>query len=138
MSTGYRDKNNKFHPINNKKRMKKERQAKRYIGVGIKLGKPKSPAEKLKMDTKIKADISSQIAFRKELVDKNEELFQKIESGAGEGETSFTSERREQFKDNRDVIKGVEKDIKRNIKRLDKEDRKKLPQNVQNDVRTFR
>jgi len=138
MSTGYRDKNKKFHPINNKKRMVRYGGKERNVGVGIRLGKPKSPAEKLKMDTAIKADINSQIAFRKELVDKNEELFQKIEAGSGEGETSFTSERREQFKDNRNVIKDVEKDIKKNIKRLDKEDRKKLPQNVQNDVRTFK
>ena len=137
MSTGYRDKNNKFHPINNKKRKVRYGGKERYIGVGIKLGKPKSPAEKLKMDTTIKANINSQISFRKELVDKNEELFQKIEAGSGSGETSFTSERREQFKDNRKVIKDVEKDIKKNIKRLDKEDRKKLPQNIQNDVRTF-
>jgi len=133
MSTGFRDKNKKFHPINNKKRMKKERQAKRYIGVGIKLGKPKPPA------SKIKAEISEDLRFRNELVDKNEALFLKIEEGStGENQSGFTKERREQFKDNRNVIKDLEGDIKKNIKRLDKEDRATLPNNVKNDVRTFK
>ena len=110
----------------------------RTVGVGIRLGKPKSPAEKIEMNKKLKADITTDLAFRKELVNKNEELFLKIEEGSGQGETTFTSERREQFKDNRDVIKGVEKDIKKSIKRLDKEDRQKLPTSVKNEVKTFR
>ncbi len=132
MSTGYRDKNNKFHPINNKKRMVRYGGKTRKIGVGIKLGKEKPPAGK------IKADINSDLAFRKELVNKNEALFEKIEAGTGENESGFTKERREQFKQNRDVIHDLEGDIKKNIKRLDKEDRKTLPTNVKNDVRTFR
>jgi len=132
MSTGF-TKNKKFHPINNKKRMVRYGGKQRTVGVGIKLGKEKPPAGK------IKKEINEDLAFRKELVDKNEALFEKIEAGAsGEGETGFTKERREQFKDNRDVIKDLQKDIKNNIKRLDKEDRKTLPTKVKNDVRTFR
>jgi len=138
MSTGYRDSNKKFHPINNKTRKVRYGGKQRQVGVGIKLGKPKSPAEKIKMDKKIKQDITTDLAFRNELFAKNELLFEKIEAGSGEGETGFTKERREQFKDNREVIKSLEKDIKNNIKRLDKEDRKTLPTNVKNDVRTFR
>ncbi len=133
MSTGYRDKNNKFHPINNKKRMVRYGGKTRRIGVGIKLGKEKPPA------SKIKKEITTDLEFRQTLVDKNEALFEKIELGSsGEGETGFTKERREQFKDNRDVIKDLQKDIKNNIKRLDKEDRKTLPTEVKNQVRTFR
>jgi len=132
MAQGYRDSNKKFHPINNKKRMVRYSGKTRKIGVGIKLGKPKPPAGK------IKAEINSDLAFRKELVDKNEVLFEKIEAGTGENESSFTKERQEQFKQNREVIKDLQKDIKNNIKRLDKEDRKTLPTNVKNDVRTFR
>jgi len=138
MSTGYRDKNKKFHPINNKKRMVRYGGKERTVGVGIRLGKPKSPAEKIKMNKKLKMDIDEDLKFRKELVDKNELLFEKIEAGSGEGETGFTKERREQFKDNRDVIKDLQKDIKQNIKRLDKEDRNALPTSVKNEVKTFR
>jgi len=132
MSTGYRDKNKKFHPINNKTRKVRYGGKERTVGVGIKLGKPKPPAGK------IKKEIDDDLAFRKQLVDKNEILFDKIEAGAGENESAFTKERQEQFKQNRDVIKDLEKDIKNNIKRLDKEDRKTLPTTVKNDVRTFR
>ena len=138
MSTGYRDKNKKFHPINNKKRMVRYGGKERQVGVGIKLGKPKSPAEKIKMNKKLKEDIGQDLAFRKELFDKNELLFEKIEAGSGEGETGFTEERREQLKKNKEIIKDLEKDIKKNIGRLDKEDRKTLPVSVKNDVRTFR
>lgn len=133
MSTGFRDKNKKFHPINNKKRMVRYGGKTRKIGVGIKLGKPKPPAGK------IKKEINEDLEFRKDLVDKNEILFERIEaSSSGESETGFTKERREQFKDNRDVIKDLQKDIKNNIKRLDKEDRQNLPKKVRNEVKTFR
>ncbi len=133
MSTGFRDKNKKFHPINNKKRMVRYGGKTRRIGVGIKLGKEKQPTGK------IKKEIDEDLKFRKELVDKNEVLFEKIELGStGEGDSGFTKERREQFKDNRDVIKDLQKDIKNNIKRLDKEDRENLPKSVRNEVKTFR
>jgi hypothetical protein len=133
MSTGYRDKNKKFHPINNKTRKVRYGGKQRNVGVGIKLGKEKPPAGK------IKKEITADLAFRQTLVDKNEALFEKIELGSsGEGETGFTKERREQFKDNRDVIKDLQKDIKNNIKRLDKEDRQTLPTEQKNQVRTFR
>lgn len=132
MTQGYRDSNKKFHPINNKTRKVRYGGKEREVGVGIKLGKPKPPA------SKIKKEINDDLAFRKELVDKNESLFEKIEAGTGENESPFTKERQDQFKQNRDVIKDLEKDIKNNIKRLDKEDRKTLPTNVKNDVRTFR
>jgi len=85
MSTGYRDSNKKFHPINNKTRKVRYSGKQRQVGVGIKLGKPKSPAEKIKMDKKIKQDITTDLAFRNELFTKNELLFEKIEAGSGEG-----------------------------------------------------
>jgi len=132
MSTGYRDKNKKFHPINNKTRKVRYSGTTRKVGVPITLGKPKPPAGK------IKKEINEDLKFRNELTIKNEALFEKIEEGTGENESGFTKERREQFKKNREVIRDLEKDIKNNIKRLDKEDRKTLPTNVKNDVRTFR
>ncbi len=132
MSTGFRDKNKKFHPINNKKRKVRYGGKSRNVGVGIRLGKPKPPAGK------IKKDIDKDLKFRKELTTKNDELFEKIETGSVEGVTEFTQSRQEQFKKNKEIIKDLEKDIKNNIKRLDKEDRKTLPVSVKNDVRTFR
>ncbi len=128
MSTGFRDKNKKFHPINDKTR-KVRYSGTRKVGIGIKLGKEKPPA------SKIKADIKSDILFRKKLIDRNEELFEKIEAG---GDTGFTKERREQFKKNQDVIHDLEGDIKKNIKRLDKEDRKTLSIETNQEIRTFR
>ncbi len=121
-------KDKKFHPVNNKTR-KKSYGGTRKVSIGVKLGKPKPPA------SKIKADIGTDIAFRKRLLNENEVIFQKIEEG---GDSPLNKERREQFNKNRDIIKDVENEIKKNIKRLDKEDRATLPTEVKNEVRTFR
>ena len=127
MSTGYRDKNKKFHPIDKTRKVRYS--GTRKVSLGVKLGKPKPPA------SKIKAEINTDIAFRKRLFNENELLLQKIEEG---GDSPFNRDRREQFNKNREIIKDVEKSIKKNIKRLDKEDRATLPTEIKNEVRTFR
>jgi len=129
-------KNKQFHPIKKtvrkknhfeKKSLKPEKKG--GFGVALGLGKPKPSAQKLMVDIKENFD------FRARLVDKNEELFEKIETG---GDTTFTKDRREQFNKNKEVIRDLQKEIKKDIGRLDKDEREKIPTNIKQGLKTFR
>jgi len=119
---GYK-KNGKFHPINKHTRYKKS--GGRSIIPKLELRLP----ERKETFSQINADINRDAGLRDKLIDKSEQLAEKIEANP---QSEFTESRRDQIRVNRKVIKDLNSDIKSNLRKLTKEERRTLPDEVKN------
>lgn len=123
MSRGFK-RNKKFHPINTNKK-------------GVRKAKGKSIIPKLELRlperkesfAQINEDINRDNNLRTTLIEKNEAIAEKIESSP---DSEFTESRKEQFKKNSKIIKDLSNDIKKNIGKLTKEEKTRLPEDVKN------
>lgn len=123
MSRGF-TKNKKFHPINSNKK-----------GVRMKKGKSIRPKFELKLPERketfaqINEDINRDNNLRTTLIEKNDEIADKIESSP---QSEFTESRKDQFKKNSKIIKDLNSEIKRSIGKLTKEEKERLPDDIKN------
>jgi len=120
LAKGYKDSSGKFHPIR-QKRYKKS--GGRSIIPKIELRLP----ERKESFAEISADIERDANQREVLIDKNDAFIEKIEANP---KSEFTESRKDAIRQNTKVIKDLKNDIKSNIRRLTKDERKRLPENV--------
>ena len=122
MSKGFK-RNNKFHPITNKK------------GVRMKRNKSVIPKLELRLPerketfSQIIEDINRDNNLRTSLLEENDKLAEKIEATP---QSEFTESRKEQFKKNSKIVRDLSNDIKKNIGKLTKDERERLPEDVKN------
>ncbi len=119
-------KDGKFRPTGKKKR--KSSKSKSTEVFGIKLFE-KEPVSAGKVTTRIKADLNA----RQELREKNTMLVSEIEDNP---QSEFNIPRRDKIKTNNGEIKRLNKDIKNNFNSLSKEQKEKLPVEIQSQLRT--
>lgn len=79
--------------------------------------------------------IEREFKVKKDLESDNEKLISQIESNPT---SEFIDERREQLRENKRELKDLTKGIKSNVKKLDKEQRKNLPQDIRDELRIFK
>ena len=125
MSNGFK-KDGKFRPTGKKKR--KSSKPKSTEVFGIKLFQ-KEPVSTGKVTTRIKADLNA----RQELREKNTMLVSEIEDNP---QSEFNIPRRKKIKTNNGEINRLNKDIKNNFNSLNKEQKEKLPVEIQSQLRT--
>jgi len=125
MAKGF-TKDGKFRPTGKKKR--KSSNSKSTEVFGIKLFQ-KEPVSAGKVTTRIKADLNA----RQELREKNTMLVSEIEDNP---QSEFNIPRRGKIKTNNGEIKRLNKDIKNNFNSLSKEQKEKLPVDIQSQLRT--
>lgn len=121
---GFTDKKGKFHPIR-KKRYSKTRKS---LVPKLELRLPQRE-ESFGM---IKKDINRDVALKEKLTDRNEAIADKIESSP---DSTFAVSRRDQIKQNNQVIKALRNDLKKDLRKLTKEERRSLPDEVKNEIR---
>ena len=119
-------KDGKFRPTGKKKG--KSSKPKSTEVFGIKLFQ-KEPVSAGKVTTRIKADLNA----RQELREKNTLLVSEIEDNP---QSEFNIPRRNKIKTNNGEIKRLNKDIKNNFNSLNKEQKEKLPVEIQSQLRT--
>jgi uncharacterized membrane protein YfhO len=117
---GYKDSSGKFHPVR-QKRYKKS--GGRSIIPKIELRLP----ERKESFAELSADIERDANQRENLIDKNDAFIEKIEANP---KSEFTESRKDAIRQNTKVIKNLKNDIKSNIRKLTKDERKQLPENV--------
>jgi len=122
---GFTDKSGKFHPISRKKRYSKVRKS---LVPKLELRLPKREQS----FGEIKKDINRDVALKEKLSDRNEAIADKIEASP---ESTFAVSRREQIKQNNQVIKVLKNDLKKDLRKLTKEERRTLPDEVKNEIR---
>ncbi len=118
---GFTDKKGKFHPIR-KKRLSKVRKS---LIPKLELRLPKREES----FGEIKKDINRDVKLREQLTNANETIADKIESTP---DSTFTVPRRDQIKANNQVIKALNNDIKKDLRKLTKEERRVLPDDIKN------
>lgn len=118
---GFTDKKGKFHPIRNKRYSK----VRKSLVPKLELRLPKREES----FGEIKKDINRDVALKEKLTNANETIADKIESSP---ESTFAVPRREQIKANNQVIKVLNNDIKKDLRKLTKEERRALPDDVKN------
>ena len=79
--------------------------------------------------SEISARITRDVNLREKLIDKNESLADKIESNP---ESEFTESRKDELRKNQKVIKDLNGDIKKHIGKLTNDEKKRLPEDIQN------
>ncbi|MCP6727119.1 MAG: hypothetical protein KJI69_03785 [Patescibacteria group bacterium] len=121
---GFTDKRGKFHPIRNKRYSK----TRKSLVPKLELRLPKRE-ESFGM---IKKDINRDVALKEKLTDRNEAIADKIESSP---DSAFAVSRRDQIKQNNQVIKALRNDLKKDLRKLTKEERRTLPDEVKNEIR---
>ena len=124
MAKGFKKKG-KFIPTDKKK--KKSSKSKSTKSTGFKLFQ-KEPVNAGKVTTRIKADLNA----RNQLREKNNMLVSDIEDNPT---SEFNIPRRNKLKTNNDEIKRLNKDIKGNFNSLSKDQKQKLPIEVQSQLR---
>ena len=126
-------KNNKFHPIRNKRTVSKTRRAKDSKGLSTSLGAIISPPKKA---TKILIkQLTDDLDFRDRLIGENTKLKEEIKADP-QGE--FAKGSREEFKENAKEIKNLGNDAKRAFRDLPKESKEILDRSLMNGLRVLR
>lgn len=105
-------------------RFKKEKGKESGLRLGLKF-----PERKEVDFEKAQKEIQANIEFRDKLLDKNDQLVEKIESTPT---STFTESRKQQLNTNARAIKEVENDIKKTINQLSNEQKENLPTEVKN------
>lgn len=119
-------KDGKFHPIKPYNKVRKAKDGKiRSIIPKLELKLP----QRKESFSEIKKDIDRDVNLREELVTKSDVLADKIEASP---QSTFAESRKEQIRENSRVIKDLKNDIKNNLRKLTKDERKQLPDNVKN------
>jgi hypothetical protein len=118
---GFTDKKGKFHPLR-KKRYSKVRKS---LIPKLELRLPKREES----FAEIKKDINRDVKLRESLANANDTIADKIESSP---DSTFAVPRRDQIKANNEVIKALNNDIKKDLRKLTKEERRALPDDVKN------
>lgn len=119
---GFTDKKGRFHPIRNK----------RYSKTRKSLVLPKLQLRLPKREEsfgEIKKDINRDVKLREQLTNANDTIADKIEASP---DSTFAVSRREQIKANNQVIKALNNDIKKDLRKLTKQERRVLPDDIKN------
>ena len=125
---GYK-KDGTFHPIENKKGVRKKRdQSLKLEGVKLPKIDIRLPQRK-ETFAELKSNIERNANLRKELIEKNEQLADKILANPT---SEFNETWREQIRQGNKVVKDVDGDIKRDLGKLTDNERKQLPDEIKN------
>ncbi len=120
-------KGGKFRPTGNKSKSSKQKSVEPF---SIKLFGEKKKGSIADVTKRVKADFKE----RERLSDENTMLVSEVEENPS---SEFNISRRTKIKKNVGEIKRLQKDIKKNIKSLNKEQQQKLPVEIVSEVRTF-
>lgn len=127
MAKGFKKKG-KFIPTGNKKNKSSREKSTGGIG-GLKLFQ-KIPVNFKKVLARIKADLNA----RRGLKEKNTMLVSEIEDNPA---SEFNEPRKDKLQVNNKEVSRLEKDIKTNTNSLSKEQKQKIPVDVQSELRTL-
>lgn len=116
-------KDGKFHPIRKKRYAKSGKL--RSILPKLELKLP----ERKESFSQINSDINRDAGLRDKLIDKNEVLAEKIETNP---KSDFAPSRKEQLNQNNRVVKELNNDIKSSLRKLTKDERRQLPDEIKN------
>lgn len=125
MAKGFKKKG-KFIPTGNKKG--KSSKPKSISPFGIKLFKEKEPVSAGQVISRIKSDLNARTMIK----EKNTMLVSEIEDNPS---SEFNIPRRQKIQKNNEEVKRLQKDIKNNFKALNKEQKQKLPIELQSQLR---
>jgi len=126
MAKGFK-KNGKFIPTGKKSKSSKQKSVEPF---SIKLFGEKKKASVADVTKRVKSDFKE----RERLSDENSMLVSEVEDNPA---SEFNNSRRTKIKKNVKEIKRLQKDIRKNIKSLNKEQQQKLPIAIVSEVRTF-
>ena len=119
-------KDGKFHPIKPYNKVRKAKDGKiRSILPKLELKLP----ERKESFSQISSDINRDAGLRDKLIDKNDALADKIESNP---KSDFAPSRKEQLNQNNKIIKELNNDIKSSLRKLTKDERRQLPDEIKN------
>jgi len=126
MAKGFK-KGGKFRPTGNKGKSSKQKSIEPF---SIKLFGEKKKGSVADVTKRVKSDFKE----RERLSDENSMLVSEVEENPA---SEFNNSRRTKIKKNVGEIKRLQKDIRKNIKSLNKEQQQKLPIAIVSEVRTF-
>lgn len=124
MARGFK-KGGKFIPTGKKSKSSKSKSTEPF---GIKLFKEKEPVKASKVISRIKSDLNT----RTKIKEKNTMLVSEIEDNPT---SEFNIPRRKKIQRNNEEVKRLQKDIKNSFKSLNKEQKQKLPIELQSQLR---